>query len=411
MSIKKFFTRPWVLRRLHQAPLGRYIDNYAARLVDRGYAYRTARTHLAAIWRLSVFLFTRNLAAEALDERIIARFLRHCRCNGRQPRSDGWALHAFLTMLRETSVCPAQAAARLSLDDQLLEDFRRYLLEQRGLALVSIDRLIPILRYFLREQPRTINRSLGRLSAEDVTDFVEKHAHNYAEPQHITVALRTFLRYLQYRGLLNRDLFRAVPNVARWKFSTVPRFLPPDQVRRVLEHCDRRSAAGRRDYAILVMLARLGLRAKEIRTLMLDDIDWHSAKICLRNTKSGCDAQMPLPASVGKALVQYLKNGRPRSSDRHVFLRQQAPHVAFSNSTGITKIVYKALERARVDSPAKGARLFRHSLATQMLSNGASLTLIGQFLRHQDPDTTRIYAKVDINAMRKIALSWPGGVK
>jgi len=167
-------------------------------------------------------------------------------------------------------------------------------------------------------------------------------------------------------------------------------------------------AVGRRDYAILLLLARLGLRSGEVAGLGLEDIDWKNGFFSVVG-KGGCSSQLPLPADVGNAIAAYLKNGRPGLSvSRRLFLRARAPAVGFT-SMAVRDVVKRALGRAGIDSPRKGAHQFRHALATGMLNRGASLSEIGELLRHQSPDTTRIYAKVDLASLRALAMPWPGG--
>ena len=223
--------------------------------------------------------------------------------------------------------------------------------------------------------------------------------------------LRQFMRYLHYRGYIRTDLAASVPTIRRWRLASLPEYLLPSQVQKVLNACDRRSAIGRRDYAILLMLARLGLRANEIATLTLDDVDWRAGQLTVQ-AKGRQRAQLPLPHEVGSAVADYLQNGRPRSDSRRLFLRDLAPHAGFASSCGISMIATAAVKRAGIQGVAhKGSHLFRHSLATALLRAGASLTEIGQVLRHQDHDTTRIYAKVDIDSLRMLSLRWPGGVR
>jgi integrase len=222
-------------------------------------------------------------------------------------------------------------------------------------------------------------------------------------------AIRSFLRYLHYKGLVDADLSLAVPKVARWRLSTLPKYLPAAQVRQVLRHCDRTTVLGRRDYAIMLLLARLGLRAGEVVKLRLEDIDWENTRITVCG--KGRWAQLPLPADVAKAIASYLRHARPRCSSRRLFIRDYAPIEGFSRAGAIACIVKRALKRAGVVSVRKGAHLLRHSLATDMLRKGASLDEIGEVLRHKSSDTTAIYAKVDINALRALALPWPGGAR
>ncbi|HLE37782.1 MAG TPA: site-specific integrase, partial [Candidatus Acidoferrales bacterium] len=225
-----------------------------------------------------------------------------------------------------------------------------------------------------------------------------------------TTALRSFLRFARYRGDIDKDLAACVPAVANWKLSTIPRAIPSSQVELVLTSVDRRSAMGRRDYAILLILARLGLRAGEIKTLTLEDLDWQEGLITVRG-KAGRYSQLPLPADVGEAIADYLQHGRPMDSSRCVFLRTRAPAGGFKGQCGIGSVVKHALARAGVDALRKGAHQFRHGLASQMLRQGASLFEIGELLRHRSPQTTAIYAKVDLVSLATLALPWPGGAQ
>jgi integrase/recombinase XerD len=228
--------------------------------------------------------------------------------------------------------------------------------------------------------------------------------------QLMTTALRSFLRFARYRGDIEKDLAACIPAVANWKQSTLPRAIPPDHVEQVLNSVNRKTAMGRRDYAILVILARLGLRAGEIRPLTLEDLDWKEGLITVRG-KAGRFSQLPLPKDVGAAIADYLRHGRPTTESRCVFLRAKAPAGGSQGQSGVGSMVRHALQRAGIDSPRKGAHQFRHALACQMLKQGASLSEIGELLRHRSPQTTAIYAKVDLDSLAALALSWPGGVR
>jgi integrase len=245
-----------------------------------------------------------------------------------------------------------------------------------------------------------------------VTGFVQREAHKLSagRAQSLVSALRSFLRYLRYQGRITTDLAACVPTVARWSFATLPKFLPLGAVQNVLRRSERRTPVGRRNYAILLLLARLGVRACEIVTLNLEDIDWEDARITIRS-KGGRRTQLPLPADVGKTLAAYLRYGRPRCSCRRVFIRDRAPRIGFANSIAVSTLVMRALKKAGVESACKGAHLFRHSLATRMIRQGASLDEIGELLGHKSPNTTAIYAKVDLPALRSLALPWPGGAQ
>ena len=226
----------------------------------------------------------------------------------------------------------------------------------------------------------------------------------------MTTALRSFLRYARYLGEVTLDLAAAVPIVANWSMTSIPRAISADHVRRLLASIDRHTALGRRDYAVLLLLARLGLRSSEVAFLELDDIDWKTGRLSVRS-KGAQRNTMPLPAEVGKAIVAYLRHGRPATASRRVFLRAKAPIRAFRGASGVGSLVRHSLERAGINAPTKGAHQFRHGLATEMLRQGASFGEIGELLGHRHPQTTKIYTKVDLKALRTLALPWPGGVR
>jgi site-specific recombinase XerD len=248
------------------------------------------------------------------------------------------------------------------------------------------------------------------MTSADVVGFVQRHAHGHSPTwaQSMVTALRALLRYLHQHGRTPTNLADCVPAVATWSLARLPGFLSAEQTEQVLEHCDRKSATGRRDYAMLLLCARLGLRAGEVAALRLEDIDWAAGCLTIHG-KGGRWAQMPLPQDVGAAIAAYLLDGRPVCRDRRVFIRDHAPRIGFSSSSSVSAVATRALARAQITSPRPGAHLLRHSLATEMLRQGASLAEIGQVLRHQHPDTTRIYAKVDLPALRQLAQPWPGG--
>lgn len=230
--------------------------------------------------------------------------------------------------------------------------------------------------------------------------------------KNIVNALRAFLRYAQFRGEVSGALACGVPADAGWvRTPPVPKAIAVEHAQRAIANCNRHSAVGRRDRAVLLLLARLGLRACEIIRLTLDDIDWERAQLRVRG-KGGSEALLPLPLDVGEAIAAYLKHGRPTNLDRHLFLRSVAPIRGFKEgSDAIGTIVRDALRRAKVNSPHRGSHQFRHALAVQMLQRGASLLEIGQVLRHRSPQSTSIYAKVDLEALRRLAMPWPGGTQ
>jgi site-specific recombinase XerD len=393
-------------------PWAGYLNAYTTLIKERGYSPVSVQAQVQLITRFSEWLRRGHTDVHALDEIIVERFLRRHQSAGSAHRGDAATLCRFLCMLREQGATRRQKKPPLSPRQRLTIKYRRYLLEERGLTQATVVNYVPFIEQFLSARFRQIPLNLSHLRAPDVTGFVRRQAHQLSpgRAQLLVTALRSFLRYLRHQGKVTIDLSVCVPTVARWSFATLPKSLPAGTVQRVLDCSDRRTPIGRRDYAILLLLARLGLRACEIVALNLEDIDWEKARITIRS-KGGRWAQLPLPTDVGEALALYLRHGRPSCSCRRVFIRGRAPRIGFANSIAVSTLVMRALERTGVDSARKGAHLFRHSLARDMIRQGASLDEIGELLRHQSPNTTAIYAKVDLPALRPLALPWPGGAR
>jgi site-specific recombinase XerD len=413
MTAEEYFGRSRLFRRLKSGPHGQLVELYAARLVKDGLARHGTWRCLNLVGDLLSWIAKSRSTLADLDEGTVERYLRRrARKQSIQP-GDRAALKRLLSVLRGAGTIAPAALPPITPQDQIFAEFGDYLIRERGLALKTTIRHLPVIRRFLREVCPAGASELGKISQEDVTRYIERHARDWspASGKAMCWSLRAFLRYLHHRGLSRRALAGCVPSIRRWKLASLPTYLSAAQVQKVIDGCDRTMTLGRRDYAILMMLARLGLRANEVATLTLDDIDWRCGEILVR-AKGRQRARMPMPPDVGAAAVAYLHDGRPASSCRRLFLRSLAPHVGFASGCAITMIAKTALERAGIRGYAhQGAHIFRHSLATELLRSGASLSEIGQLLRHESPDTTRIYAKVDIEALRTLSLPWPGGVQ
>ncbi len=409
--IAQFFPDPATRERLFVGPLANDIDRFATMLASQGYAQTTARDKLRLLGHLSGWLCRRNLGVADLDERLIDRFHRHRLRRDRVDRATVPTCRALLAFLRETGrVLVPEDVIEHSALDRLAHDFAHYLTCERGLAPATLLNYVPIARCFLRERFGGAAPRLDELCPHDVHQFILRQSRivSRRRAQLIVSALRSFLRYLYVRGDITTELAAVVPTVASWRLTELPKALPPAQVERLLHSCDRRSPGGRRDYAILLLLARLGLRAGEVVTMILDDIDWVSGVVMVRG-KGARHEPLPLPQDVGEALVDYLRHGRPRCVTRRVFVRLHAPRCGFASSCAIEDVVHRALARAGLDPAFKGAHLLRHSLATRLLKHGASLAEIGELLRHRRPETTQIYAKVDLALLRALVRPWPGG--
>lgn len=410
-----FFTDPTTLERLKRGPMGPYIARYAGQLVAEGYARQSARLQIRLVADFSRWLDEQGISAHEVVAEHTTNYLRSGSRGGYQAgRGDKAALARLLNLLCKQGVIVEQSPRRPTTPiEHLVEDYDVYLEKERALSLATRVNYRAFVRRFLTVRFGTGPVELSSLCAPEITGFVRSEAPrlNGKRVQLMITALRSFLRFARYRGQISLDLAACVPSVASWSISALPRSLPPLQVEEVLTHCNRHTPCGRRDYAILLLLARLGLRAGEIAALTLEDIDWEKGCIAVEG-KGGRVCQLPLPADVGEAIVAYLKNGRPQVvSERRVFLRSRAPVVGFKSQQAVCSIVQHALARAAIDAPRKGAHQFRHTLATEMLKRGASLSEIGELLRHQNPQTTTIYAKVDLVSLRTLALPWPGGVR
>jgi integrase/recombinase XerD len=393
-------------------PLGPYIDFYAAEMRGECYAQQTSEIQIRLVADFGRWLAKRGIPAQEITAELFQPYLRARRRRRLPTGNDVSALRRLLDLLTRKGVVPAPVPPAATAADRLQSEFRMYLQQERALASTTQDCYLKFVGEFLSERFGIGPVDLSGLRAADITGFVRRRAITIQSirVQLMTTALRSFLRFARYRGDIDKDLAACVPAVANWKLSTIPRALPPCQVERVLTSIDRGTAMGRRDYAILLILARLGLRAGEIKTLTLEDLDWQEGLITVRG-KAGRYSQLPLPADVGEAIADYLQHGRPTVSSRCVFLRMRAPAGGFKGQCGIGSIVQHALARAGVDAPRKGAHQFRHGLASQMLRQGASLFEIGELLRHRSPQTTAIYAKVDLASLATLALPWPGGAQ
>ncbi len=403
-----------VLSRVPEGPLAAYLGRFAESLSRQGYTHRYIHRQVMLAACFSRWLKQMEVPPHHITSEHPAQYLR-LRYRRRRPnQGDPAALGHFVAFLRCESVIPAEkiSTRRLTPAEQCVQAYEQYLREERVLAEATIVNYAPFIGQFLKERFGAGPVQLSSLRAKDVVQFVLRQARHLhlKRAKLLTTALRSFLQYARYRGEIELDLAAVVPCVANWSMPSIPRGIAPDHVRRLLSQIDRSTAVGRRDYAILLLLARLGLRSGEVAFLELEDIDWESGCLSVHG-KCGRRTQLPLPEDVGEAIVAYLRHGRPRSTSRRVFLRARAPVRGFLTQCAVGTIVRHALLRAGIEAPTTGAHQFRHGLATEMLRQGASLAQIGELFGHKSPETTKIYAKVDLDALRTLALPWPGGVR
>jgi site-specific recombinase XerD len=403
-----------VLSQPLDGPLSAHIPAFAQWARDQGYAWASRYRQVLLAACFSRWLGQQAITIRRVSAEHLTRYLRSRARRVQIHRGDTAALRQFLDFLHREGVIRSNTVAPrpLSPVEQETHAFETHLRHERMLAEATITYYVAFVREFLADRFGRGRVTFTRLCAGDVVRFVQRRASrlHVKRAKQLTTALRVFLHHVRYRGDLTQDLVAAVPSVAHWSMPSIPRAIPAESVRQLLASINRQTARGRRDYAIVLLLARLGLRASEVAFLELDDLNWEDGQVTVRG-KRGARAALPIPGDVGAAIAAYLRHGRPRSACRRVFLRAHAPIRGFAGPSAIACVVRDALERAGVTAPTKGAHQFRHGLATQMLRRGASLTEIGEVLRHRSPETTTIYAKVDLDALRTLALPWPGGAR
>ena len=409
MSTELFFFDPAIRQRLRVGPLASDIDGFATQLAANGYAHATAKEKLRLARDVSRWLEHQGLGVDVLDEQSTESFLLD---RGRERTSEAATCRQLLSYLRElgrVSTAPLDPSIDTPVD-RIERVYQRFLFSERGLTSATVDNYLPTIHAFLTERFGGADVRLEALVPQDANRFILRHAQRYSRTRAklMVTALRSFLRFLHQRGDITVDLAGAVPPVMHWRLSGLPKSLPAEQVESMLASCDQSTPVGRRDYAILLLLARLGLRAGEVVAMTLDDLDWEAGVVTVPG-KGQRHERLPLPHDVGEALVNYLREDRPVCATRRLFIRLKAPQSGFASAAAICDVVKRALKRADLDPPFKGSHLLRHSLATEMLRRGASLEDIGQILRHRHPETTQIYAKVDLKALRALAPPWPGG--
>jgi site-specific recombinase XerD len=400
------------LSQVPEGPIAPYLGMFADALGVTAYAVTWIHRHVLLGACFSKWLDQKSVTLQDITADHLKRYLKY-RARRLRPRCDDHgALVHLVEFLRQEGAVPEErrAVPEPSSVDHRVRAYEVYLREGRALAATTIISYVQFARDFLKHCFGAKAVKLSCLSAADVVRFVRHQAPrlHMKRAKVMTTALRSFLNYTRYCGEVDVDLAAAVPVVPSWSMTSIPRAIAPEQVRQLLASIDRRTATGRRDYAIVLLLARLGLRAGEVASLKLDDIDWEAGLLSVHG-KSGRRNELPLPCNVGKAITAYLKKGRPPSVSRCVFLRARAPACGFQGGCAISSIVRHRLQRSGVNAPTFGAHQFRHGLATEMLRRGASLGEIGDVLGHRDPQTTTIYTKVDLEALRKLAPPWPEG--
>lgn len=400
------------MTRRPQTLLDPYARGFREHLSSQGYSDNRACLHLRHMTHLGQWLEERGLdpggfTQPHVDDFLVVRraaydYLTHLSMRGLAP---------MMLYLRQIDVVPPPTPSAPV--DQMLEEFVGYLRRERGLAEVTVEGYRYTASRLLSQRASLAGAEggsgIGGLGPQDITTFIlgEADRRQAGALRQTVSAVRALLGFLHADGHLPTSLTAAALGAAGWRGGGLPRALEPGQVDQLLASCDRRTASGLRDYAILMLLWRLGLRAGEVAACRVGDVDWRRGEILVRG-KGNRQETLPLPVDVGQALVDYCRQGRPQGSRcRALFVQKTAPHGPLSTAA-VSGAVRQTCKRAGV--PPGGAHRLRHTAATEMLRAGAPLAEIGQVLRHRDLATTALYAKVDRHTLRALARPWPGGV-
>jgi site-specific recombinase XerD len=391
-------------------PLAGFADGLRRELAGQGYALDTVRDHVHLLADLSGWLGGQDFTAEDLSTQKVDEFLRDRRRRGCRIGLSPRAIAPILGYLRHVRVAPQPVPpVPVTPEEMLLGNYRDYLSGERGVSAGTVTHYLRCARVFLKSLPGRLEATLAELSTAQVTGYVLAWAERRRgkAPDLVTLpALRSLLRYLHVAGLIGAPLADAVPAGRGYPRPALPRAVSLGQVREVLTACDRGSAAGCRDYAIVLTMARLALRGGEVARLLLSDIDWRAAEVSIRG-KGGRRDVLPLPSDVGEAMADYLLHARPTTTSRHLFVTLVAPFTSLATSS-ITDMVGRACTRAGVSR--FGPHGIRHAAACELLADGASMAEIGRLLRHAQERTTAIYAKVDQARLAGLAMPCPQGV-
>jgi integrase/recombinase XerD len=409
--LSEYFRSADRIRAIRSGPAGALIERFAETLFQRGYAAVTASNHIRAAEHIVRWASRRGISVSDLDSGTLGRFARHldrCHC-GRYKGATrlevlgGARLFVrHLQGVREPAIREPQPTLS---DSDLLKKFREWMRAQRG----TRDHTLYNYSIPIRALLRCCGEDPSKLDARRLRQFVLKQSRrtSWTVAKRCTTALRMFLRFLIAEGRCRAGLLGAIPVLAHWRLASLPRCLPPEDVERIVESCDTSSPTGKRDRAILLLLARLGLRAGDIVQMRLRDIDWKDAWIHVSG-KGRRHTRLPLTREVGQAIVEYVQKVRPPAPTDVLFLRSRAPFRGFRGHPTVSVIVAGAMRRAGVQRPGRGAaHLLRHSIASLLLRHGASLQDISALLRHRCVETTQIYAKVDVKGLQQIAQPWP----
>ena len=410
---KTYFKRECTQTMYSAGPAGPYLDDFSHWLAQRGFSPRTVRDRLFGAMQFASWAEATGVAVQELNPAVLNDFRHYLAQNGQLHYASGNATvrclgaQHFLTFLRAQGLISASAGAVPSLASPiLLREFWHWMHVHRGVTQQTLRNYSPIILDVLT----TLGDKPAQFTATGLRAFVLERAHQHGKgkAKNVVTVTRMFVRFLIASGHWAPSLEDAIPTIARWRLATLPQYLPTEDVERIITACDQSTPLGARDRAIILLMARLGLRGSDVIGLRFADIDWHDETLVVSG-KSRRETRLPLPQEVGDALLHYLEYARPPIDTPRVFVTVLAPWVPISRQV-IRQTAARAIQRTGIRAPTMGARVFRHSAATAVLRQGASLQTIGDILRHTSIETTAHYAKVDVDLLQHVARPWPEAV-
>jgi integrase/recombinase XerD len=392
--------------------LKQYLDGFISDLFTNGYSELTIHSYRSSILHFSTWLNKENISLENITDKVVPKFGQHeCYCCSDHHKKNQLGrrylnrIYRFIDYLNQQGIIVINAPIQKT-HPLYLAKFRESL-HARGLSIKTIEHYecnLCILVSLLGDEPKEYNAISIR---KTVCDAAMRNSR--AMVRKLTTVLRVYLRFLSMNGHCRSNLDLSVPTVAEWRLSSLPKYIMANEIERLIASCDTHTHQGLRDRSIILLLSRLGLRAGDIINMKMEDINWEESTLCVKG-KGRKEVLLPLPQEMGDALLAYLEKARPIVNIENIFLCLNAPYRSFPCSGGISSIVSAALYRAGINNPpSRGASLLRHSAATNMLRNGATLETVLAVLRHQSLDMTGYYAKVDFSQLMRIAQPWPEG--
>ena len=410
--IESLFKQKTTLERLQSGPLAEHLPFIAEVLQKEHYPPETVRRYLRVTDGFGRWLFKNGLLVTEADETTVARYRTSTgRRQTGQLRAAGRGLAKILALLRKHQVIDEPVHVAATEGDTLVAAFDSHLQRVAGLMPGTRSQYLRYTTVFVKEVFGTAPFDIAKVTPQAITDFVRARSAKLKPSACAAPAtgIRVFLRFLVMNRGLSPGIIGAVPTIRQWKLASLPKHLSVDEVDRTLATCDKTSAVGKRDHAILLLLLRLALRAGEVARLRLSDVDWRAGEVRVYSAKSARERRLPLPSDVGQALAEYLRNSRPASSQPYIFLRTRAPFSPITGCSTVSCIAKRHLNLAGISIHGLSAHAFRHTAATQMVNSGAGFKQVADVLGHRLLETTNIYAKLDENTLHRVALPWPGG--